>query len=274
MSLGDILAAVVEGAATAARELVSAVPGAVRKVVTDPALREALDAGLRELGEHLEREIEEYERDPYAFFFDYMGAGQAWTARRVIERDGDRVLLAALADALDDDFVTRLVEAVGAAPYLHDAQRERLIAGLRALRDPGHHWTEPCDRLFGGLDGALWRAAEATGVVEEGQQHLVRHPRAQRITGLGGLLDPVYGLQVNPSFRRFVLIRLFGQGNDARHGRAEGGYRSYALLLAAAVAGWLATYGNSAPLRELVSRLDTSLERYIEALPDVPATTD
>ena len=73
---------------------------------------------------------------------------------------------AALEGAFDETVLETALAAVDGAPYLGAAQRERLRQGLRSLREPGVHWTEPSDRLLLGLDGALWQAALHTGVIE------------------------------------------------------------------------------------------------------------
>ena len=264
-SLNEIARAFFGAMQQTADRLVRAVPEAVRTTLADPELRAQLLEEIREVGERLRREVEAYERDPYAFFYDWMLAGHAYGARRLVGIE-EETLLAGLEAAFDDDLVDRTVRAVQEAPHLATVHRERLVAGLQALRarGSGNHWAEASDRLFPGLEGALWRAAEATGVVAPGGHHLVGHPRHRRVSGHSGLLDADHGLRMGTSVRRFLHFGLFAKGHDVRHGRAATGYRKFSLLAASGVLGWLATYGNKDPYDELITRLDAWFGSLLE----------
>lgn len=264
-SLDEIARAFFGAVQQTADRLARAAPEVVRTALADPELRAQLVEEIREFGERLRREVEAYERDPYAFFYDWMLAGHAYGARRLVEVE-EETLLAGLEAAFDDDLVDRAVRAVQEAPHLATVHRERLAAGLRALRvrGSGDQWTEASDRLFPGLEGALWRAAEATGVVAPGGHHLVGHPTHLRVSGHSGLLDADYGLRMSASVRRFLHFGLFAKGHDVRHGRAATGYRKFALLAASGVVGWLATYGDKGPYDELITRLDAWFGNLLE----------
>jgi len=260
--------ALVRAAAEALQGLVRAIPEDVRRVLADPALREEVAAVFRDIAEDLQAELTAYEADPYAFFFDEMVWGTGESLRHLITREGDRLLVDVLEEVLDEDLSEQATTAIGSAPYLSSAQRERLVAGLHALHAPTEHWTEPCDRLLVGLDGALWAVAEATGVANE-QGHLLHHPRQRKATGPNGLLDPKHGLVLDPSFRRFLDHRVFdGRGHALRHGRGDHGHRTYALLAASAVLGWLDHHADTELMLTLAKRLDTWTEQYVEALPE------
>jgi len=261
----------IEGLAQAGAEtvqtLVRAIPEGVRRVLSDPELLREFMAALQEAADELLGELEALEADPYAFLFEEMICGTGVSLRLLIEREGDRLLADALEESLHEDLLGQAIVAVESVPYLSPAQRERLVAGLLALRSPGEHWTEPCDRLVLGLDGALWETAEAEGVATE-HGHLLRHPTQLKVRGPNQLLTQRHGLKLDPHLERFLDRRLFdGKGHGLRHGRGGQGHRVYALLAASGLLGWLDHTLDTDLVSDLARRLDTWVERYVEALP-------
>lgn len=261
------LEALVQVGAEAAQAVVRAIPEGARRILADPELLDQFAAALRELADDFLADVEAHEKDPYAFLLDEMIWGTGVSLRLLVEREGDPILVDALEDSFDEDLLGRAVAAVESVAYLSPAQQERLVAGLRALRSPGEHWTEPCDRLLVGLDGALWEVAEAEGVVD-GSGRLLRHPMQHRVRGPNQLLSHQHGLELEPHLERFLDRRLFdGQGHGLRHGRGEHGHRVYALLAACGLLGWLDDTLDTNLVSGLAQRLDTWIECYVEALP-------
>lgn len=215
------------------------------------AIRRAGDEAGRVLEgvrEGLRRELDAYNAGPYAFLFDNMLAGPGLHLHLSTRVEGPEPLLAALEGAFDETVLETALAAVDGAPYLGAAQRERLRQGLRSLREPGVHWTEPSDRLLLGLDGALWQAALHTGVIDD-NDHLLHDPRRKRARSKD-LVEARFGLSISGTYRRFLRDGVFDpQGQRARHGRDEPEHRAYALLAGVGVLGGSLTTPTARHLR-------------------------
>ena len=81
---------------------------------------------------------------------------------------------------------------------------------------------------------------------------LIQDERRPYVRGPNRLIEDKSGLRLSQRLERLISQRLFDRGgHTARHGRAEEGHRTYALLAAAALCGWLDTSAGSDLLGDL-----------------------
>lgn len=248
------------GLISAIHDIVSSVPGAAIKAIAevgrylaDDGLRIALQSELNSFAAKVDEELDRYERDGRAFLYDEMLAGHAVVLIALARTGHEEVVADGLEYALTDEaLVTEIDEAVATAPLLSEAQRRRFELGLQFL--VALDWIPACDLILKGVEGALWNAAESTGVINEARYFV--EPPTRYVKGPRALVEEGRLRGLSPSFRRFVASLVFDEeGHDLRHGRGGGEPRTKALYSAAALLGWLDGFAETALVQKLAKKL-------------------
>lgn len=248
------------GLISAVHNIVSAVPGAAIKAIAelgryfaDDGLRAALQSELNAFVAKVDEELDRYERDGRAFLYDEMLANHAIVLIALARTGHEEVIADGLECALTDEaLVTEIDEAVANAARLSEAQRRRFELGLELL--VARDWIPACDLILKGVEGALWNAAESTGVIDEARYFV--EPPMRYVKGPEALVEGGRLSGLSPSFRRFVSSLVFdAEGHDLRHGRGGIDPRLKALYSAAALLGWLDAFAETTLVGKLADRL-------------------
>jgi hypothetical protein len=191
----------------------------------------------RELYEALQRVEGAWADDALWFLFSRLTHKDMFLFDRL---DGREQVEAATLDALElvlreGTFVKLLCEALEAAPYISEYQRDILIHALQHVR--GGDYRLAISHLLDGLEGAIIRAAMGRAVIDE-NRWLIGKPREKRNRRHG--VDAIVSeMSLGREYERFLHRGVFGKrGNAARHGDIKDNERRRALLLVAAIAGW------------------------------------
>jgi hypothetical protein len=218
------------------------------------------DEILRRFIESFQQELDRAERDPDLLVYSQMPASSAdkLIARREQERTviADSVLLAHADPTAIQEIATALRQS-----SLGVSQRERLLAGLGAVIQPGETWSVPCDLLLGGVEGALWELASVRKVTVTDAEGRPRDHEGRPVRSVNGTLRPETGLELSHPLRQFLDDRLFaGPGHSVRHRRLPALQREWTAYALVALRGLLDHVGDYGLIDALSERLHALAE--------------
>lgn len=210
---------------------------------------------LRGFIDTFQRELEQAGRDPDLLIYAQMApsAADRLIARREQELTvvADSVLLAHADPGALQEITTALQQS-----SLGGSQRERLVAGLVAVREPGETWAVPCDLLLGGVEGALWELASSREVTVVDAEGKPRDRDGKLVRSVNGTLHPEKGLEFSGQLRQFLDDRLFaGHGHSVRHRRLPELQREWTAYALVALRGVLDDIGDHGLIDALAERL-------------------
>ena len=243
-----------------ALEVVASPGDAVRRAVE--GWTNGITAALRTLRTKLAVAAQTLEADlgrPIALITDGMILGPA-IALAVQARVRPQAVTDALEDAVLDPQVLLVVREL-VVPELRPSAQAQLAVALDALAEPPRAWFAAAPLLLCALEGELWAAATAQGVIDADRRlkSPERPARVQRrlATSAGHLLQPQAGMAIDARLARFIDRCVFdGDGHDVRHGRAQDAHREKALVALFALICWTHPSVDAVPRRAIAERLD------------------
>jgi hypothetical protein len=200
-------------------------------------------------------ELDRAQRDPDLLVYGDMPASAV--DKLFAQRSGGRRVIvdAVLVVHALPSATTEIMAALDGSP-VSGSQRERIEAGIVALRDPGETWAVPCDLLLGGVEGMLWELAEAREIVECDREGKPRDRDGRPVASVNSLLHPASGLEVPHRLRQFLADRLFaGHGHSVRHRRRAELQRDWTAYALVALRGMLDDIGENHLIEALADQL-------------------
>jgi hypothetical protein len=200
-------------------------------------------------------QVERAQLDPDLLVYGDMpaDAADALLARRA--DDLSIIVDSVLRAHSDPDAIAEILAALEAS-MVSDSQRERISAGLTALREPGMTWAVPCDLLLGGVEGMIWELAEAREIAVPDCEGKPRDRDGRPVRSVNGMLHPDVGLEIPQRLRQFLTGRLLaGHGHSVRHRRRADLQRDWTAYTLVALRGLLDDIGGHHLIQGLAERL-------------------
>jgi hypothetical protein len=204
--------------------------------------------------------IATWENSSLWFLIAHMEMGRTRALSRLERDDAEEALMLAIEHAVTDpSFIDALRADLSHVPFLGDAARDHLDHGLAHVGDA--EWRHAVPPLLVGLEGALRATARRLNVMRSDDRYL--GPPHKPVAGAQAVLQL---LDLNDDYRRFMLRRVYADADDYRHGSAEDGERTQALLVVVGLAGWLDIQTDRGSLTALADAVSAAVPSAVDQI--------